>query len=32
MVRVSFHQNGNTVFDADGDPKVDVFNAKAHCP
>ena len=30
--RFSFHQNGNTVFDADGAPKVDVFNAKAHCP
>jgi hypothetical protein len=26
-----FHQNGNTVFDAAGAPKLDVFKTRAHC-
>jgi len=26
-----FHENGNTVFDADGTPKLDVFNTKTNC-
>lgn len=25
------HQNGNTVFDADGVPKLDVFHERLHC-
>jgi hypothetical protein len=28
----SFHQNGHTVFDADGVPKLDFFKVRAHCP
>jgi hypothetical protein len=28
----SFHQSGNTVFDPNGAPKVDVFHERAHCP
>ena len=28
----TFHQNGNTVFDPNGVPKVDVFHEPAHCP
>ena len=27
----SFHQNGNTVFDANGTPKLDVFHQTANC-
>jgi len=27
----SFHQNGNTVFDPNGIPKVDVFHARVNC-
>ena len=29
--KFSFHQNGNTVFDANGAPKVDVFHETANC-
>ena len=29
--RFTFHQNGNTVFDPNGVPKVDVFHDTAHC-
>jgi hypothetical protein len=28
----SFHQNGHTVFDADGVPKLDFFKVRANCP
>ena len=28
----SFHQNGNTVFDAGGVPKLDFFKVRTHCP
>jgi len=28
----SFHQNGHTVFDADGIPKLDFFKVRARCP
>jgi hypothetical protein len=28
---VSFHQNGNTVFDANGTPKLDAFHQTANC-
>jgi hypothetical protein len=27
----TFHQNGNIVFDPNGDPKVEVFRERAHC-
>jgi len=30
--RFSFHQNGNTVFDSAGAPKLDVFHETANCP
>jgi hypothetical protein len=28
----SFHQNGHTVFDADGVPQLDFFKVRANCP